>query len=91
MTKVVRKGCSREFRFDKTFYEANTEPMFITKSSLVWHLVVMIGSKETIKLFLSKKVNLHGKNNLDYNFVHNMALAAAFEPESEDEMMIYYG
>ena len=79
-----------KFRFDKDFDKATPVETSITKSSIVWHLVVIFCSRETIKLFISKNVNLHSKNVCDYNVVHNMVLTVAFQPKYEDEMMKKY-
>ena len=56
----------------------------------VWHLVVIMRSEDVIKLFIDKGVYIHGENQYKYNIVHSMILAAAFEPELEDDLMIKY-
>lgn len=72
---------------DGTFnFEFNEEhdDIPIPKVSKVWHLVVSSCSKETIKLFLSKGVNLHSKDGFENNIIHTMISMSEFHPELED-------
>ena len=56
----------------------------------VWHLVATLCSEKTIKLFLSEGVDIHVQNDLNYNVVHSMIIAAFCQPECEDKMMENY-
>ena len=56
----------------------------------VWHLVVIFCSKETISLFITKRVDIHIKNESGDNFVNNMILAAGLQPQLEDELIDKY-
>ena len=73
------------FDFGETLVESSQ--IFITKSYPVWHLVVAFCSKETIKFFISKGVDIFAKNEIKYNVIHNIILASAFEPQCEDVMI----
>ena len=46
-----------------------------------WHLVVTLCSKDSIKLFIDKGVDIQGQSKHMYNIIHSMILAAAFDPE----------
>ena len=55
-----------------------------------WHLVVTLGSKDSIKLFIDKGVDIQGQSEHMYNIIHSMILAAAFDPELEDALIEKY-
>ena len=62
----------------------------ITRVSKVWHSVVSLCSTETIKLFLSKGVNLHSKDGFENNIINTMISMSEFHPELEDIFMEKY-
>ena len=55
-----------------------------------WLLVVTLGSKDSIKLFIDKGVDIQSQSEHKYNIIHSMILAAAFEPELEDALIAKY-
>ena len=55
-----------------------------------WHLFITLGSKDSIKLFIDKGVDIQGQSEHKYNIIHSMILAAAFEPELEDALIEKY-
>ena len=67
--------------------ERHSNQNFITKSYPVWHLVVVLCSKETIRFFIPRGVDIFVKNEIKYNVIHNIILAVAFEPQCEDVMI----
>ena len=78
------------FNLDEIEKESRNKQMQRFAARDTWHMVVTLCSKETIRLFISKGVNLHTKNDQNYNFVHNMILTAAYQPQSEDKMIQKY-
>ena len=82
---LQEKLLNGNFDFGETFIESNQN--YITKSYPVWHLAVAFCSMDTIKFFISKGVNKFVKNEIKYNVIHNIILAAAFEPQCEDVMI----
>ena len=75
---------------DGTFNFEFDEKQDGTRVSKVWHLVVSLCSTETIKLFLSKGVNLHSKGGFENNIIHTMISMSEFHPELEDIFMEKY-
>ena len=72
---------------DGTFnfeFDDKQDGTMITGMSKVWHLVVSLCSTETIKLFLSKGVNLHSKDGFENNIIHTLISISEFHPELED-------
>ena len=75
---------------DGTFNFEFDEKQDDTRVSKVWHLVVSLCSTKTIKLFLSKGVNLHSKDGFENNIIHTMISMSEFHPELEDIFMEKY-
>ncbi len=78
------------FEQDATLEETRDEISRRLVISRVWHLVVVLCSKKTIELFMDHKVNIFSKCESGSNVIHTMILAAAFQPNIEEEMMEKY-
>ena len=79
-----------KFCFKDYLSKTENKQMKLCSTQHVWHLVVTLCSAETIKLFISKGVQIQAKNNLHYNIIYHMILTAAYKPHIEDRMMLSY-
>ena len=78
------------FAFDDHLLEVHRKRVQEIIINNVWHLVVILCSKEAMELFLSKGVDIHATTELGNNIIHSMIIAAGCHPEHEDVLMGKY-